>query len=251
MNYATYTFSATDTFEGVAHKYNIPVETLASANNIYGNIPKYISNAPQLANSSTIIIPLVGNGGSTVTSATYQTVGMLDVSSSSYALSSSKLTGSGGSVILIINGEVLYMPCYPKSISDSLSVQHGSQSLFTSTEPYVVYNSSGPRTVSVSFQFHREMRGYDNDTYIDNIIDTIEAACYPLNDGTMSVETRLIIGKDISIRGVITGGVSVSYSGPIIDGKYNVIDINFTIQEVYGANISYGVKKSFGGRVTV
>ena len=251
MQYATYTFSLNDTFENVASRYNVSVQTLANINNITGNIPKYISDVPQLANSSTILVPLIGNGGSTTTPQYYSSSNVLRYTENSYTINSASLTGSGGAVILIINGEVLNMPCYPKNLSDSVNSSFSSDSLFTSTEPYVVFSNSGPRQVSVSFQLHREMRGYDNDTYIDNIVNTIQAACYPISDGVMGVEVRLIIGKDIYIRGIINGSVNISYSGPIIDGKYNIVDIGFSIQEVYGLNMSYYDKKRLGGRVSI
>jgi len=252
--YGAYYFTLTDTFEGVAALYNVPVETLARMNNVKGNIPHYIyqafttNNDKSKISKSYISIPIVGNGGET-NAPLYYYYEAMNLKPTEYAIQSATLQGTGGSVTLTINGIQLKLPCYPKSISDSTNANYTSDSLFTSTEPYVVYNNSGPRNVSVSFQFHREMQGLDHDPEIDNIVNTIQAACYPINDGSMGVETILEVGKEIYIRGVITGGVSVSYSGPIIDGKYNVIDLSFTIQEVYGNNISFGTKRNFGSIV--
>ncbi len=244
--YANYVFSSSDTFESVAAKFNTTASNLAKINNITGNLPKYISDVPALQSSSSIRVPLLGNGGTSSTPNYYYYENRPTTTASGYALSSSELTGSGGSVILIIGGNVLNMPCYPKSLSDSVSSNYSTDTLFTATEPYAVYNNAGPRRVNVSFQLHREMRGYDNDSYIDTIVNTIQAACYPINDGTMGVEVKLSVGSHFYIRGIINGGVSITPSGPIIDGKYNVIDISFEITEITGNNMSFATKRSRG-----
>jgi len=249
LNYAMYKFKPTDTFESVGNIYGVSPQTLARMNNITGNLPKYIKDAPTLRGKTYIQVPLVGNGGEMSTPMYYYYEVLNSSGFNEYTISSSKLTGTGGNVNITINGVSYDIPCYPKSVSDSYNINHSSESLFTSTEPYVVYNNSGPRQVSVSFTFHREMRGIDNDKYMDELVRAIQAACYPVDDGTTTVETILTIGNDIYIRGIITGGVPVNYSGPIIDGKYNVVDISFTVQEIYGNNISYNSKKNMGGWV--
>ena len=255
--YGSYTWSSTDTFQFVANKYNTDIKMLAKLNNIKGTIPTYIRDCKAMQNRNYIIVPITGNGGKVETpyyyyyEPVYVTATPLDYAQQSSKLKGSYIQVSGGEspVMLTINGTVLHIPCYPKSISDSLTNNYSSESLFTSTEPYLVYSNSGPRTVNVSFQLHREMRGIDHDDYIDTIINTLQASCYPINDGSMAVEAILRVANEIYIRGVITGGIQFSYSPPIIDGKYNVIDFSFTIQEVYGENISYATKLSMGGKV--
>lgn len=244
--YANYVFSASDTFESVAAKFNTTASNLAKINNITGNLPKYISEVPALQASASIRVPLLGNGGTSSTPNYYYYENTPKTTASTYAYQSAGLSGTGGSVIIVVGGVVLNMPCYPKSLSDSVQSSYGGESLFTSTEPYKVYNNAGPRTVNVSFQFHREMRGYDNDSYIDTIINTLQAACYPINDGTMGVEVKMSIGSHFYIRGIIEGNVTVTPSGPIIDGKYNVIDVSFTITEITGNNMSFATKRSYG-----
>ena len=255
-NYGSYYYSPTDTFESVAKIYNISAKTLAQMNNISGTIPKYIKDAKQLKGKNYVSVPLIGNGGEQNSPLYYYYTPLTSKGVTGYAKQSSKLGGSynltnktDSPVRIIVNGIVLNIPCYPTSISDSVSANFSSESLFTSTEPYVVFSNSGPRSVSVSFRFHREMRGIDYDTYIDTIIYTLQAACYPVNDGAMAVPVRLIIANEINIMGVLSGGVSTSYEPPIIDGKYNIVNISFTIQEVYGSNISYASKRSMGGKV--
>jgi hypothetical protein len=247
--YGNYIFTASDTFASVASKFNTTPQVLAQINNITGSLPTHISDVPQLQSASSIRVPMTGNGGSQGTPNYYYYERMPTGTPTSYATQSAGLTGTGGSVILVIGGYTLYMPCYPKSLSDTASASYSQDSLFTSTEPYVVYSHGGPREVSVSFQLHREMRGYDNDAYIDTIVNTIQAACYPSNGNTIAVQSTLAVGNQFYIRGVINGGVTITPSGPIIDGKYNIYDISFSILEITGNNMTFGTKRSAGTRV--
>lgn len=242
--YSKYIFNITDTYEEIASRYNTSIKLLANINNINGNLPRYIKDTPQLIQNSQnyILVPLIGNGGNQSTPDYYYIDKQQSAGPTRYASSSSTLLGSGGGVTLIINGVGFAIPCYPNSLSDSYNVTFNSASLFTSTEPYFVFNYSGPRTVNVSFQLHREMRGIDNDGYIDAIAAAIEAATYPVNDGWMGSEVILIVGAEIYIRGIIGGNVSVSYSGPIIDGRHNLLDVSFSINEVTGGNQNFGSK---------
>lgn len=246
-NYSYYTFTPTDTYEFVAREFSTTTAMIAKINNITENLPKYIKDTKQLKGKNKILVPLIGNGGTWTTPQYYYTVDRKESANvTGYAASSSTLYGSGGGVTLIVNGMGFAIPCYPKSLSDSVGVTFNSGQLFTSTEPYFVFHHSGPRTVSVAFQLHREMRGIDNDGYIDSIASVLKAACYPVHDGWMGSEVILIVGSDIYIRGIISGSVSVSYSGPIIDGKYNVIDISFSIDEVQGGTLDFGTKFGMG-----
>ena len=247
IKYANYAFTASDTFVAVADKFSTTVPTLAKINNLTGSLPKYIKDAKQLKNASFILVPLLNNGGNwTTPNYYYQLDKKESLYPTDYASLSSTLQGSGGGVVIMVNGNAFAIPCYPKSVSDSLQVQFNSDSLFTSTEPYFVFHHSGPRTIQVGFQFHREMRGIDNDGYIDTIVNALKASVYPVNDGWMGSEIILIVGNDVYIRGIISGSVGVSYSGPIIDGKYNVIDVNFSIEEVQGGTLDYATKFGIG-----
>ena len=131
-------------------------------------------------------------------------------------------------------------------MTDSLQVNHNFNSVAYRTEPYINYVSSGPRTVSAAFNLHREMMGPNRMGTVDSIINAIQAACYPIDTASNSVPASLKVGKSLSIRGVITGGIQTSFSGPIINGKYNVYDISFTITEVKNAIVMFGAKKTYG-----
>lgn len=237
-------------FRNVAETYNISVQTLATCNNCYNNIPIYIQDVPRFVKQGYIYIPIPNNGGKddNIGDGWY----INKYITRDYTYESSLLTGSGGSVILTINGVVLTMPCYPTSLSDSVQADYSSQTVPYRTEPYLNYSNSGPRTVSVAFNLHREMtnasldslRGDNSD--IDTIINTIQAAAYPTTGDSNAIRSTLRVGSHLYIDGIITGGITTSYSGPIIDGKYNVCDISFTITEVYGKMMYFTDKLKCG-----
>lgn len=161
----------------------------------------------------------------------------------------SQLVGPGGSVYLTVNGQYFGIPCYPTSISDSLSVSHTSNTVAYRTEPYYNYSGSGPRVVSISLNLHREMAGAVG-LYVDDLVRAVQSACYPKTGASNAIETVFCAGSDIYIRGIITGSVSVTYGGPIIDAKYNVIDLSFSITEVKGDLITQAYKLGVGSFTT-
>ena len=230
-------------FADIAYLYNINVATLAQCNNCYNNIPIYAQENTNIKKQGYVNVPIPNNGNIDNSSNTGWYV--KSVEDNHYTKQSSLLTGTGSDVILIINDNVINMPCYPTTISDSLSVDYTSNAIPYRTEPYLNYSNSGPRTVSVSFNLHREMTESDGSD-IDTIINTIQAASYPKTGNSNAISTSLKIGNHIYIRGVITGGINTSYSGPIIDGKYNVCDISFSITEVTGDMIYFNNKLKKG-----
>lgn len=259
MDIAKYKFNSSETFEHIADLYSISIGTLAAINNIADNIP----NTPQqLVNEGKlqadndgnyyINVPLIGNGGLWETPSFYDSgynAGNSYATSSANALPS----GYGGAVILTLNGESFDMPCYPTSLSDSAQISYNSNTIFGTTQPFMNYERSGPRTVSASFSLHREMCNESLGTLagtskVDNIIKAVQACAYPIDSGGIEgVRSSLQVGKQLYISGIIDGNISVGYSGPIIDGKYNVCDFSITITEVYNKSILFKDKRSKGG----
>ena len=234
----------------IASNYSTDIETIARCNNCT-IIPTFANEIPSVKTAGYIILPLPGNGGlANVDNWDEKEEELytlrLTADKKSSIGSEYDLTGPGSAVILTIGGISLAMPCYPTTLTDSLQVNHNSNSVAYRTEPYINYVSSGPRTVTAAFNLHREMKGDSRMSDIDTIINTIQAACYPTGSASNSVEAKLKVGKSLSIRGVITGGVQVSFSGPIIEGKYNVYDISFTITEVKDSIIMFGTKQVYG-----
>lgn len=142
----------------------------------------------------------------------------------------------------------LVLPTYPESISDSLSSTFTSAQPLSRSAPIYSYSYSGPRTIQVTLDLHRDMMNEVNysqsninvevgDDYIDTLINQLQAIALPkyLSSDKM-VDPPMValrFGNDIFIKGVVTNGISLSYSGPILrTGKYARCSITFTVNEI-------------------
>ena len=155
----------------------------------------------------------------------------------------------------------ILLPTYPQQIQDSLSASFQMSSPLSRSAPIFSYSHSGPRTIQVSLNLHRELMtqinyGMSNmdlslftgedaegakidfgDDYVDVLVKQIQAIALPryAAEGKMvnPPMVALRFGNDIFIKGVVNGGVSITYSGPLLeDNKYALVDISFTISEV-------------------
>lgn len=143
------------------------------------------------------------------------------------------------------------LPTYPETVQDSLSATFASTNPLSRSAPIYSYSYSGPRQVQVSLNLHRDMMqqlnyGVSNinlnevdigDDYIDTMIKQLQAIALPRYSGdTKMVNPPLIalrFGNEIYIKGVVTSGISITYSGPILsNNKYAVVDISFTVSEI-------------------
>lgn len=146
---------------------------------------------------------------------------------------------------------LLMLPGYPTSITDNSSATFASETPLGRTAPIFSYSNSGPRSLQIQLDMHREYMnqinyanswGYpeDGDDYVDLLIKQIQAAVLPNYAASEKlIDPPLVamrIGDDIYIKGVINGGVGVSYGLPILDyygkDKYAQVGIGFQITEV-------------------
>lgn len=133
-------------------------------------------------------------------------------------------------------GTSLDFPVYPEDLSDRHSATYGTMpDQLYQYEPWYVYQSSGPRSNTYTFYFHRDMwTGDHRDGKANELIRFCQANCYPDFNGSMvntSTVRLYIAGKPI-INGVLTE-VSTNWSGPIgLDGFYLVCKLSLTISEV-------------------
>lgn len=158
------------------------------------------------------------------------------------------------------------IPCIPDEISDSLSSTFQSHNALGRSAPVYTYSNSGPRSMNLSFKFHRDMMedvnqnfsnsqlGYGED-YLDNLIHALQAIALPrYNLTNKAVEPPLVairITNEIFIKGIVSGGVNVTYGKPILkNGKWAQVSLGFTIEEVdpYDATSVYK-NGSFRGMV--
>ena len=151
-------------------------------------------------------------------------------------------------IYLFHTDEWVLLPQFPDSISDQMSSTFAQQNVLSRTAPIFSYVYSGPRTVQVDLNLHRDMikeinmNGASNlkievgDDYIETIVKRIQAIAVP----TFAAASKSIVppmvavkfGKDVFIKGVVTGGVSIEYQKPIMtDGRYANVTLHFTVYE--------------------
>lgn len=144
-------------------------------------------------------------------------------------------------------GQFVVLPSYPESITDSLGSEFSSESPLSRSAPIFSYKSSGPRTVQVSLKFHREMMtqinyGISNlnvelgDDYVDTLIKQLQAVALPsYRQASKMVEPPQVairFGNDIFIKGVVIGGITLTYGLPILENnKYAIVDVTFQVTE--------------------
>ena len=153
------------------------------------------------------------------------------------------------------------------SINDTMNVEYASTTPLSRSAPVYSYSHSGPRSLQVSFKLHRDMMSQINlkntktkvnagEDYVDRMIKEVQAAALPAYAVSQKMVNppvvALRLSNEIFIKGVVSGGVSVSYERPILtNGKYACVSIGFSIQEIdpYDAQdaIKYG---SFRGLST-
>ena len=142
------------------------------------------------------------------------------------------------------------LPGYPDDISDSMESLFGSTTALGRSAPVYTYSSSGPRTVQINLEFPRDIFEEINanaggkikqfasgDDMADSFIKAIQSISVPKYTLTSkAIEPPLVavrLGRDIFIKGIVTGSVRVTYKKPILaDEKYAIVGISFSISEV-------------------
>lgn len=144
--------------------------------------------------------------------------------------------------------QFIVIPTFPESITDTLSVNFNKATPMSRSAPIYSYSDSGPRSLQINLDLHRDMMtqinyGVSNakveigDDYVDTLIKQIQAAALPAyGESQKMVDPPMVavrFGNDVFIKGVVTGGVSVTYSLPLIEGnKYAHVSVSFTVEEV-------------------
>ena len=140
------------------------------------------------------------------------------------------------------------LPVWPESIQDSLSSTFAQSTPLSRSAPIFSFSNSGPRSMQINLKLHRDMMQMVNynrsnlnvelgDDYTDTIVKTLQACALPnYKNASKMVDPPLVairFGNDIFIKGIINGGVTVSYGLPILsNNKYANVEISFTIYEV-------------------
>lgn len=142
-----------------------------------------------------------------------------------------------------LDNESIDFPCYPQEPSDSRKANYTQMpDLLYQYEPWQIYQSSGPRSNTYTFDIHRHMwTGDHNDGMANKLIRFCEAHCYPRFNGSLvntSIATLYIHGKPL-IRGVITD-VQTNWDGPIADDGWPLhFKLQLSITEVSSEPLNY------------
>lgn len=153
----------------------------------------------------------------------------------------------------------LVVPEFVDSINDVIPVNYVSTPVLSRTAPIFSYSGSGPRSMQVTFNLHRDLMTEINynvsnvnlaneEDYVDRFIKEIQAAALPsYESATKTLNPPLVavrLGDDIFIKGVVNGSVGITYKYPIIPGvnskgkkdenknRYAFVDVSFNIAEV-------------------
>ena len=137
------------------------------------------------------------------------------------------------------------LPGYPDDITDQMDSQFTPNTALGRSAPVYTFSNSGPRSINIKLSFHRDM--FDEmpcnvqpavgEDHADCFIHALQAIAVPrYNLSNKAVEPPLValrLGREIFIKGIVSGGVSVTYSKPIlVNEKYARMEISFTITEV-------------------
>lgn len=147
-----------------------------------------------------------------------------------------------------IDGTSIDFPVYPEEISDTHQANYTTMpDILYQYEPWQLYESSGPRTVPYTFEFHRDMwTGDHRDGKANELIRFCEACCYARYNGSevnTTVVTLYVHGSPL-IRGIVTN-VSKTFSGPLgLDGMPLHCKLELNITEVSKNALNYDVVKA-------
>lgn len=204
---------------------------------------------------------------------------------------------------------LIILPTFPETITDSVNTAYNSTSIMGRSAPIYSYSGSGPRSIDVSLKLHRDMMNQINtsaysdvnlnigmamfkddsniqkklqrEDYVDIMIRELQAIAFPNYQASEKMINPPLVavrfGDEVFCKGIVEGGVQVTYSGPILGnqlydekgdpefetiqvngkqykqrktgkGKYALADISFRVHEVdpYSADI-VALQGSFRG----
>lgn len=145
---------------------------------------------------------------------------------------------------------LIAIPTFPETIADTMSARFSETTPLSRSAPIYSFVNSGPRTFAVSLQLHRDMMtdiniassnlkiaNLDDEDYVDILVKQLNAAVLPRYAAQEKMVNPPMIavrfGNDIFCKGVVTGGLTTTYSGPILrTDKYAQVNIDFTINEI-------------------
>ena len=116
-------------------------------------------------------------------------------------------------------GVCILLPAYADSVTDTQNVNFTSSTPLARSASIYSYSSSGPRSLQVSFNLHRDLmkqinygvstamiENDSNDDYTDLLIKYVQAAALPTYEVAKKMvnppQVALRLGKDLFIKGI-------------------------------------------------
>lgn len=143
------------------------------------------------------------------------------------------------------NYQYWQLPGYPEEVTDSMDSRFEAVTALGRSAPVYTFSNSGPRSINISISFHRDMfedmpsnviprEGEDK---AESFIHALQAIAVPkYNLSNKAIEPPLVairLGQEVFIKGIVSGGVSVTFGKPIlVNEKYAIMKISFTVSEV-------------------
>ena len=137
------------------------------------------------------------------------------------------------------------LPGYPDEVSDEMGSTFMANTALGRSAPVYTFSNSGPRSVQISLNFHRDMfeempsnvTPQDGEDKAESFIHALQAIAVPkYNLANKAIEPPLVavrLGREVFIKGVITSNISITYGKPIlVNEKYATMKVSFTISEV-------------------
>lgn len=137
------------------------------------------------------------------------------------------------------------LPGYPEEVTDQMESSFQANTALGRSAPVYTFSSSGPRSIQISLNFHRDMFEEmpsnviprDGEDKAESFIHALQAIAVPkYNLSNKAIEPPLVavrLGREVFIKGVVTSGISITYGKPIlINEKYATMKVSFTVSEV-------------------
>lgn len=252
-----YEYSDVETFENISIQFGVSMSDLMTINNIqppYPSINQTINSTGLL--TGYIKVPEIQNGNESVENDGYDTLATDEPKKKRSGIANGYEIGwaSQGKCWIRINGTPYYFPCFPESYTDSHSAHFTQQTPMGRSEPFQIYQNSGPRVVSASFRMHVEM---NHITPVRKLVAALQSAVYPLGQGQADKivpDVVFSIGESCFIRGIITDTVNAEWGETILPydpsigsssgggnwlGQYSVCTLSFSVTECTGQPRTY------------
>lgn len=140
------------------------------------------------------------------------------------------------------------LPTEPDSITDQMGSTFTQTTALGRSAPIFTYTGSGPRSIQVTFNLHRDLMDDINlenlspqlaegEDYVDSLIKALQAIALPKYTAVNNVVEPPIVairfGNEIFIRGIVDSGVTVTYEKPILNNdRYARATVAFTVSEI-------------------